>query len=464
MIFSHEIYMFNILIVDDEKNQREMLKGFLAKKGYHTLVSSNAKDALAVVREEQIDMVLTDYQMPGMTGQELMQEIKKINPFILVVIFTAYGTIERVVTAMKSGAYDYLTKPIDLDELLIVIQRGVDYLHLVEENRELRDALSQRYSFKNIISGSGKMEEVLSMVSRVARADTTVLIRGESGTGKELIAHAIHFNSLRAKCSFIKVNCAALPENLLESELFGHEKGAFTGAIQRRIGRFEEADRGSIFLDEIGDMSLALQAKLLRVLQEKEIQRVGANSSLRVDVRIIAATNKDLEQGIKEGSFRQDLYYRLNVVPVFLPPLRERKEDILQLIDFFQEKYNRQCQKQVKGVTKEVRDQLFKYSYPGNVRELENIMERAIVLTRHEYITLRDLPPNLISDLQEKDLALGYIGSDPSSLEDSVLALEKELIDRALRLSDGVQTKAAESLGISERVLRYKIKKYQIGN
>ncbi|MGA1867006.1 MAG: sigma-54-dependent transcriptional regulator [bacterium] len=455
--------MINILVVDDEKNQREMLKGFLLKKKYTTFVCSNARDALALIREKQIDMVLTDYQMPGMTGQELLEEIKKINPSILIVIFTAYGTIERAVAAMKSGAYDYLSKPIDLDELLIVIKRGSEYMQLMKENRVLRQMLSDRYSFNNIISVSGKMEEVLSIVSRVAKVDSTVLIRGESGTGKELIAHAIHFNSARARYPFVKVNCAALPENLLESELFGHEKGAFTGAIQRRAGRFEEAHKGSIFLDEIGDMSLNLQAKLLRVLQEKEIQRVGGNSSQKVDVRIIAATNSDLEKGIHEGSFRQDLYYRLNVVPIVIPPLRERKEDIPKLIEFFLAKYNRRAQKNVKGITKEVNDLLFKYDYPGNVRELENMIERAVVLTRYEYITLQDLPHNICPFLHEKDVSVESI-TGGLALEESVTALETKLIETALRANEGVQTKAAEALGINERVLRYKMKKYNIMN
>ncbi|MGA1826623.1 MAG: sigma-54-dependent transcriptional regulator [bacterium] len=454
--------MINILVVDDEKNQREMLKGFLTKKGYNTFVCSNAKDAIAIIIEKQIDMVLTDYQMPEMTGQELLEEIKKINPSILVLIFTAYGTIERVVKAMKSGAYDYLTKPIDLDELLIVIKRGSNYMHLMKENSELRQILTERYSFDNIISMSGKMEEVLNIVSRVAKTDTTVLIRGESGTGKELIAHAIHFNSLRAERPFIKVNCAALPDNLLESELFGHEKGAFTGAIQRRSGRFEEANKGSIFLDEIGDMSLHLQAKVLRVIQEKEIQRIGG-SGQQVDVRIIAATNKDLEEGIREGSFRQDLYYRLNVVPILLPPLRDRKEDISELIAFFLKKYSMKTHKNIKGVTKETNDLLFKHDYPGNVRELENIIERAVVLTRHEYITIQDLPQNLCPIPHENDLSGNSI-ENKGFLEGSVSALEIKLIKEALLANDGVQTKAAEALGINERVLRYKIKKYNIEN
>lgn len=452
--------ILNILVIDDEKNQREMLKGFLAKKGYHTLIAGNAQDALSLIKREHVDMVLTDFQMPGMSGQELLVEIKKINPSLLVVIFTAYGTVERAVTAMKSGAYDYLTKPIDLQELLLVIQKGCDYLHLIEENRELREMLSQRYSFDNIISASGKMEEVLSIVSRVAKTDTTVLIRGESGTGKELIAHAIHFNSARSRRPFIKVNCAALPDNLLESELFGYEKGAFTGAFQRRIGRFEEADTGSIFLDEIGDMSFALQAKLLRVLQEGEIQPIGGKSDLKVNVRIIAATNRDLEKGLEEKGFREDLYYRLNVVPILIPPLRERKEDISKLIDYFLEKYNLRCHKEIKGVTKEVRDVLMKYHYPGNVRELENIIERAIVLTRYEYIVLQDLPKNICAVSPEEDTILGNM----SNLDQVVADLEKEMIVKALRLHQGVQTKAAVALGISERVLRYKIKKYGLEN
>ncbi len=454
--------MINILVVDDEKNQREMLKGFLSKKGYHMDICSNGDEAVKIVKKKQIDIVLTDYQMPEMSGQELLIKIKEINPSILVILFTAYGTVERAVTAMKGGAYDYLAKPIDLDELLIILQRGVNFLHLKEENRELRQMLSQRYSFTNIISGSSKMEEVLSIVSRVAKAETTILIRGESGTGKELIAHGIHFNSLRANRPFIKVNCAAIPENLLESELFGHERGAFTGAVQRRIGRFEDADSGTIFLDEIGDMVLPLQAKLLRVLQEKEIQRVGTNAMQKIDVRIIAATNKNLEKGMKSGDFREDLYYRLNVVPIFLPPLRERKEDIPKLMDFFLEKYRQRCHKKIKGYTKEAGDVLAKYRYPGNVRELENLIERAVVLTRHECITVDDLPPNLYQWNNEHDRDKD--GLFDQSMDEAVFSLEKRMILEALNNNKWVQIRAAEQLGISERVLRYKMKKYAMEN
>jgi two-component system NtrC family response regulator len=361
---------------------------------------------------------------------------------------------------MKEGAYDYLNKPIDLDELLLLIQRAEREAGLSRENRELREQLREKFKVDFIISASRRMEEVLNLVKRAAPSTATVLILGESGTGKELIARAIHYSSPRADRPLIKVNCAALPENLLESELFGHEKGAFTGAVARRIGRFEQADQGTIFLDEIGDLSPSLQSKLLRVLQEKEFERVGSSQTLRVDVRVIAATNRNLEEAIRKGTFREDLYYRLNVVTLSLPPLRERKEDIPPLIEHFLRKYSRENRKTVAAVSREAKDLLMNYPYPGNIRELENIVERAVVLSRGDTITTQDLPLNLreskVEDLM-KDAARGR--SLPETLEE----IERLRITQALAKSRGVQTQAAEDLGISERVLRYKMKKYGIG-
>jgi two-component system NtrC family response regulator len=398
--------------------------------------------------------------MPGMDGIQLLKELKRLNPEVVVVVLTAFGTVGTAVAAMKEGAYDYLTKPIDLDELLLLIQRAEREVSLSRENRDLRDQLREKFKVDFIISASRGMEEALNLVKRAAPSAATVLILGESGTGKELIARAIHYSSPRADRPLVKVNCAALPENLLESELFGHEKGAFTGAVTRRVGRFEQADQGTIFLDEIGDLSPSLQSKLLRVLQEKEFERVGSGQTLRVDVRVVAATNRNLEEAIQKGTFREDLYYRLNVVTVFLPPLRERKEDIPPLIEHFLKKYRRQNQKSMVSLSKEARDLLLNYNYPGNIRELENIVERAVVLSRGDTIMTQDLPLNLregkVEDLMKQS---GKGRSLPETLEE----IERLRITQALESSHGVQTRAAEELGISERVLRYKMKKYGIG-
>ncbi|MGA1791177.1 MAG: sigma-54-dependent transcriptional regulator [bacterium] len=445
-----------VLVVDDEKNQREMLVGFLVKKGYQAMGCQNALEALSIIKEQPVDLVLTDHQMPEMTGQELLTQIKRINPEILVILFTAYGTVETAVKAMQEGAYHYLTKPVDLQELTVILKKGTEYLQVREENRELRKILQERFSFDQIVSASNQMEDVLNLVTRVAPTDTTVLIRGESGTGKELIAQAIHFHSQRANRPLIKVNCAALPETLLESELFGHEKGAFTGALNLRRGRFEEAEGGSIFLDEIGDISLSTQSKLLRVIQEKSLQRLGSNKTIQANCRILAATNRDLEKSIQEGTFREDLYYRLNVVPILIPPLRERKEDIPKLIEHFLEKFGLKCHKPIKGLTREARDSLLKYNYPGNIRELENIIERAVVLTRHEVIDEDDLPIQMRpAPAEEIPIAKNQSGNQ-------LKITERKLLMRALENNEWVQTRAAEELGISERVLRYKMKKHHI--
>jgi Nif-specific regulatory protein len=451
---------FRILIADDEQVQREMLEGFLAKQGYGVGTAEDGAQALERFKGGAFDLVLTDYRMPGMDGIQLLRELKRLNPEVMVVVLTAFGTVGTAVAAMKEGAYDYLNKPIDLDELLLLIQRVENGVSLSRENRELREQLREKFKVDFIISTSRRMEEALNLVKRVAPSPATVLILGESGTGKELIARAIHFSSPRAEKPLVKVNCAALPESLLESELFGHEKGAFTGAVGRRIGRFEQADQGTIFLDEIGDLSPALQSKLLRVLQEKEFERVGSSQPLKVDVRVIAATNRNLEDAIKKGTFREDLYYRLNVVTISLPPLRERKEDIPPLIEHFLKKYSGENQKPVVSFSKEARDLLMNYHYPGNIRELENIIERAVVLSRGDSITTQDLPLNLreskVEDLMKE-------GAGGRSLPEILEEIERLRINQALGKSHGVQTKAAEELGISERVLRYKMKKYGMG-
>jgi DNA-binding NtrC family response regulator len=448
-----------ILIAEDEKIQRDLLEGFLEKEGFSVEAVGNGREVLQRLQEDFFDIVLVDYKMPELDGLQTLREIRKLYPDLPLIMMTAYGTVETAVASMKEGALDYLTKPIDLDELLLMLQKVIERSHLIKENKELKTQLQERYAFPHILYGSPKMEEVMGLVARVAPSQTTILIRGESGTGKELIANSIHYASPRSEKPWVKVSCAAIPETLLESELFGHEKGAFTGATQKRIGRFEEADGGSIFLDEIGDLSPGTQVKLLRILQDKEFQRLGSNLSLKTDVRVITATHRNLEEAIKKGLFREDLYYRLNVISITLPPLRERREDIPLLIDHFLKKYSQENQKSISDISKEARTLLLRYLYPGNVRELENLVERAVVLCRGEMITTQDLPFHIKEGTSE---TLSESSKRINSLPESLEEIERDSIIKALHQHQGVQTKAAESLGISERVLRYKMKKYQI--
>jgi two-component system NtrC family response regulator len=443
---------FQILVVDDEPTQLELIGGFLKKQGFATVLAASAKKALEIFRAEPIDLVLTDQRMPDMSGLELVKALRAVNPEAAAIVITAYGTVETAVAAIKAGAVDYVTKPVNLDELLYRIAQVKERRRLLSENRDLREALERSHRIEGIIGESGRMIEVLSLVRRVAPSEATVLIRGESGTGKELIAKAIHYAGPRASAPLIRVNCAALPETLLESELFGHEKGAFTGAVAARKGRFESADGGTLFLDEIGDLSLPLQAKLLRVLQEREFERLGSGKPIRVDVRILAATHRNLEALVKAGQFREDLYYRLNVVTVVLPPLRERREDLPSLIDHFLRVFAEKNRKAIRGLTSEAREALLRYDYPGNVRELENIIERAVVLTRDDVIGGADLPLTT-QRLEETESA-------QASLPAAVEGMERRMIREALVRAGGVQTRAAEMLGLSERALRYKLKKY----
>jgi two-component system NtrC family response regulator len=448
-----------ILIMDDEERERVRIERHLSGKGYDAVGVGTVDKALDLIKRERFDVFLTDCNIPGVDALRTSDEVRKINPDMAVIIMTSFGTIETAVKAIKAGAYDYLAKPIDPDQLVVLIERISERQSLIRENTELKERLIERYKFDEIVSTSHAMEEVLNLAGRVAGSNATVLLRGESGTGKELVAKAIHYNSPRANHPLIKINCAALPETLLESELFGHEKGAFTGATARRTGRFEAADKGSLFLDEIGELTPGMQVKLLRVLQEHEFERVGGNETIKVDVRIITATNRDIEKAIKEERFREDLYYRLNVVSIVIPPLRERKEDIPGLMDHFIKKYSEENRKQVAGISAEARDLLMRYPYPGNVRELENIIERAVVLSKRGIITAADLPIHVREAAGEGNVNVQAL---KGSLNETLDTVERGLIIEALKDSGGIQTRAAERLGVSERVLRYKLKKYKI--
>jgi DNA-binding NtrC family response regulator len=449
---------YNILVIDDEVAQRDVLTGYLKKKGYKIFSASSGKEGIEIAGRNPVDIILSDFKMPDLSGLDVLEQVKKVNPEISFVIVTAFGTVENAVKAMRLGSFDYISKPVDLDELDLMIERIIEHKNLKSENQLLKTQLQEKYKISAIVSQSQKMEEVINIAARVADSKANVLITGENGTGKEVLAKAIHYISPRKGAAFVAVNVPALTETLLESELFGHEKGAFTGADKMKKGRFEIAHGGTIFLDEVGDIPQSIQVKLLRVLQEHQFERVGGTEKIEVDVRIIAATNKNLEQKIKAGTFREDLFYRLNVVSIIIPPLRERKEDILPMIEGFIEKYGKENNKEKLEISKETVDMLMKYNYPGNVRELENIIERAVVLTRGKVITLNDLPMNIKGFKEEKTLAALGEGN----LTEQVEALEKKLIFDALQESGGNQTKAGKLLGLTERNLRYKLNKYNI--
>ncbi|MDQ1316771.1 MAG: Sigma-54-dependent Fis family transcriptional regulator [Candidatus Poribacteria bacterium] len=442
-----------ILIVDDEETQRIMLKKILVREGYDVETASNGRDALEKFKETSADVVVTDIKMPDMNGLELFREIKRLNTDTLVILITAYGTIESAVQVMAEGASYYLTKPIDPNHLKVLIKKALESKNLLEENRQLREEVMSIYGFGQIVGHSNKMQEIYSALKKVAESDATVLLLGETGTGKELAAHAIHYNSTRRDHSFVKVSCATLPETLLESALFGHERGAYTGADSRQIGMFEKADKGTIFLDEIGDINQNVQIKLLRFLQEKEFERVGSTQPIRVDARVIAATNADLEKSVQELKIRKDLYYRLNVVQICMPPLRERSEDILLLTEHFLEKHKDKVGGKVKKISPEVLSIFERHDWPGNVRELENCIERAIVMGKDELIQPSDLPAYLYS-INSTVVA----SSNSNSLEE----VAKDLILKALRKTGGNQVKASKNLGISRRTLQYRMGKYGI--
>ena len=442
------------------KPKEILLPVFLRKKGFGVSSAGGFNEAVEAVKTSYFDLVITDFQMPDGTGYDLLKEIKSYNPAIAVIIITAYGTIDTAVSAMRDGAFDYIQKPVNLNELLFKIESIREKQFLISENSMLKAALAKKYSFDSIVSQSGEMEEALSTAARVAKSKAAVMILGESGTGKELIARALHVASERNQQPFIIVNCAALPETLFESELFGHEKGAFTGASKTRLGLFEQANGGTLFIDEVGDIPLAIQVKLLRAVQFGEITRLGAEKPIKTDVRIVTATNRNLEQMIAEGSFREDLYYRFNVVSIKLPPLRKRKTDVPLLTDHFINKYNEINGTQIKGISKEALQALMCYDFPGNIRELENIIQRAVVMARGEFITQRDLPNlNCSSNLSAEN---PFDSIQISDMNIAAENLEKAMIQKALDQTSGNQSKAAELLNITERMIRYKISKYSL--
>jgi len=447
-----------ILIADDEETQREMLGGFLRHLGYEVAEAVDGVEAADRVRRGGMDLVLLDQRMPRLGGADAVRALREIDPDLDIVVITAFGSVEEAVEALKLGATDYLTKPLDLDRLQIVIRKALERRTLLRENRELRQKLAGGPRLEGFVGGSGAVEEVLNTVARVAPTDATVLVTGESGTGKELIARAIHAASRRASGPFVALHCAALAESVLESELFGHEKGAFTGADRTRSGRFEAAEGGTLFLDEVSEIPLAAQVKLLRVLQERQVERVGSNVALPLDVRLVAASQVDLMEACRSGRFREDLYYRLAVVKIFVPPLKHRRGDIPELVAHFLRKHSGAGARLVTGVSREAMDALVRYDYPGNVRELENMVHSAVVLARGEILTTDDLPAAVRTGADEEGLTFRrFEGSLPQQVE----SLERELIEAALRAEDGVQYRAAERLGISERTLRYKLEKYR---
>jgi DNA-binding NtrC family response regulator len=445
-----------ILIVDDELIVRQSLSDWLAESGYEVEAVDGGSKAISEVKKKEWDLLLVDLKMRGMDGIDVMRAVKKISKDLPVVIITGYPTVDTAVQAMKQGAYDYIVKPFNPEEIDLVIRNVVAHQNLVKENIRLRQELKRRYQFKDIVGKSRKMQEVLVLVKTVARSNSTVLIQGESGTGKELIARAIHSASPRSKHPFIAVSCAALPETLLESELFGHEKGAFTGAISSRKGKFELADGGTLFLDEVGDTSQKTQADLLRVLEEREFTRIGGSELIKVDVRVISATNKELEALVSQKRFRDDLYYRLNVVTIQVPPLRERKQDIPLLAEHFLTKYSLENKKQIESIDEDTLDLLMKYHWPGNVRELENSIERAVVVARGDFVSPDDLPPSV------KGETVDALGPSVAAHNLPLQEIERRYIQQVLQVANWNIKRAAGTLGIDRTTLYNKIRKYKL--
>ncbi len=441
----------HILVCDDEESQRTLLAGFLRKKGFAVTVAGGGKEAIELNRRTNFDLAILDLKMPEIDGIETMQKMKEIDPQTYFIILTGFGTVESAVRAMKLGAYDYLNKPINLEELEIFINRIQEEQITRQEIEDLKQEIRERFNFESFIAESPKMKRIIELIPRISRADAPVLILGESGTGKELIARIIHASSLRRNNRFVPISCAALPETLIESELFGYERGAFSGAEKRKIGKFELANQGTLFLDEIGDLPITVQVKLLRVLQEFTFERLGSNLPIKVDVRLICATNQDLKKKIQNGTFREDLFYRLNVITIELPPLRERREDIKPLAEYFVKKYSGKLGKDIEGISREAINKLVRYDWPGNVRELENVVQRAIVLTRREWI-------------EAKDILLSSEERSPVLEAESLAEVEKQHIIRILKKTKWNLSLAAQRLGIHRNTLRLKIKEYGISD
>ena len=449
-----------VLIIDDEESFRHMLSVILVKESYEVETSANAEEGLRKAAVSVFDQILCDIRMPGMDGLAFLREIKKTGIETTIIVMSAYGTADIAIEAMKLGAYDYISKPFKPDEIILTLRKAEEREQLRRENQLLRKEVAREYSFENIVSKNEKMQKIFDVIKKIAQYKSTVLITGESGTGKELVARALHYHSERSQGPFLPINCGAIPENLLESELFGHAKGAFTDAIRTKKGLFEEADGGTLFLDEIGELPGQLQVKLLRVLQEGEVRRIGESKSIQVDVRIVSATVKDLVKEVNEGRFREDLFYRLNVLPIHIPPLRKRKEDIPLLIHHFINKYNEAMNKNVAGVDQKALEALMNYKWYGNVRELENTIERAIVLTDQDHIGVENLPVE-VQDFKG-ELQLEVFSDEECSIKKASKTLEINLIKKALRKTKGNHTHAARVLEISHRALLYKIKEYGI--
>ena len=454
--------MEEILVIDDERRMHRILQLSLEGLGYRVIAAASGLEGVELARTRLPSLVITDMKMPGMSGMEVLGEMKNIDDDMPVIIMTAYGTVETAVEAMKAGAFDYILKPFDIVEMEVIAQKALHYRRLSQENVQLRSELHSKYRFDNIIGRSAGMRRIFSLIEQIAPTRSTVLVRGESGTGKELIAGAVHYHSTRASGPFIKINCGAIPGTLLESELFGYEKGAFTGADRLKPGRFELADGGTLFLDEIGDMENALQIKLLRVLQSGEIEHLGGTETMKVDVRVIAATNTNLEEKIEQGLFREDLYYRINVVPIDIPPLRDRRDDIPVLATYFIDRLSEETHQAKKTITPEAMDLLIHYNWPGNIRELQNMIERAVVLSRSDTLTPKSFPLPQRGKKHPYSLDDVDIPESGVSLNQVVEDLEKAYLKKALIQAGGVQTQAAELLQITRKILRYKMEKYGI--
>lgn len=454
-----------ILVVDDEESIREFLEIMLRKEGYEVSTAEDGSQALELVKKRSFDLIISDMQMPNMTGLELLREVKGISPATVFMMITAFGTTETAVEAMKIGAYDYVTKPFKIDEVRININNALRSQHLESENRSLKKVLEQEYSFQNLIGNSDVMHNVFEMIKRVSQAPTNVLITGESGTGKEVIAKSIHFNGPLRDKPFVPVNCGAIPESLMESEMFGHKKGSFTGAVTDKIGLFEAADGGTIFLDEVGELPVTIQVKLLRAIQERVIRRVGSIEDTPIQVRIIAATNRDLDEMVADQSFRQDLYYRLNVINIKAPALRERKDDIPILANHFLKRFNDKLSKGITSISAEAMEALKKYNYPGNVRELENVIERTVALESGATILPESLPPFVNTSNGRKMASASEIeiGEDGVDLDKIMGQIEKEILVKAIHAANGVKKKAAKLLNITFRSMRYRVEKYNLG-